>query len=155
MTDIVEDLQLGLHVETEKVIAVIQALRQRVNELEAITTHFKKVSSNTQRRLELKGDELAALKQSQGKPMAMEAIYAAWHGAGVDIAGGDWNRFAKMLPPLYTSAPTSPEGWQIVPIEPTKEMIDAARDQHEGEKYLPVSLYKSMLAAAPKPEDVK
>lgn len=27
----------------------------------------------------------------------MDAIYAAWHGAGVDIAGGDWARFAGML----------------------------------------------------------
>jgi hypothetical protein len=31
-------------------------------------------------------------------PPAYDAIYAAWHGAGVDIAGGNWNRFANMLP---------------------------------------------------------
>lgn len=28
----------------------------------------------------------------------VEAIYAAWHGAGVDIAGGNWKRFVEMLP---------------------------------------------------------
>ena len=28
----------------------------------------------------------------------IEAIYAAWHGAGVDIAGGNWARFVGMLP---------------------------------------------------------
>jgi hypothetical protein len=28
----------------------------------------------------------------------MEGIYAAWHGAGVDIAGGNWSRFVGMLP---------------------------------------------------------
>jgi len=28
----------------------------------------------------------------------IDAIYAAWHGAGVDIAGGDWARFVGMLP---------------------------------------------------------
>lgn len=28
----------------------------------------------------------------------IEAIYAAWHGAGVDIAGGNWTRFVGMLP---------------------------------------------------------
>lgn len=28
----------------------------------------------------------------------VEAIYAAWHGAGVDIAGGNWARFVGMLP---------------------------------------------------------
>ena len=28
----------------------------------------------------------------------VEIIYAAWHGAGVDIAGGNWARFVGMLP---------------------------------------------------------
>jgi hypothetical protein len=28
----------------------------------------------------------------------IEAIYVAWHAAGVDIAGGDWKRFVGMLP---------------------------------------------------------
>ena len=28
----------------------------------------------------------------------VEAIYAAWHGAGVDITGGNWARFVGMLP---------------------------------------------------------
>lgn len=37
----------------------------------------------------------------------------------------------------------------IVPIVPTNEMISAARKDHEGEWYLPSSLYDSMLAAAP------
>lgn len=31
-------------------------------------------------------------------PDVIEAIYAAWHGAGVDIAGGNWDRFVGMLP---------------------------------------------------------
>lgn len=39
--------------------------------------------------------------------------------------------------------------FKLVPLEPTEAMIDAARDHHEGEPYLPVSLYKAMLAAAP------
>ena len=38
---------------------------------------------------------------------------------------------------------------KLVPLEPTEAMIEAARDQHEGEPYLPASLYKAMLAAAP------
>lgn len=36
------------------------------------------------------------------EPVALDAIYAAWHGAGIDILGGDWTRFVGMLPPLYT-----------------------------------------------------
>ncbi len=31
-------------------------------------------------------------------PAILDAIYAAWHGAGVDIAGGNWERFVGMLP---------------------------------------------------------
>lgn len=56
---------------------------------------------------------IAALKEAikhQGENSAIDAIYAAWHGAGVDIAGGDWKRFVGMLPPLYTSTPTSQKG---------------------------------------------
>lgn len=33
-------------------------------------------------------------------PEAFEAIYAAWKGAGVDLGGGNWNRFVGMLPVL-------------------------------------------------------
>lgn len=30
----------------------------------------------------------------------IQMIYAAWHGAGVDIAGGNWDRFVGTLPIL-------------------------------------------------------
>lgn len=50
----------------------------------------------------------------------------------------------------YLDSITVLEGWQMVPVEPTREMIEAARQHHEGEAYLPFSLYKAMLAAAPK-----
>lgn len=39
--------------------------------------------------------------------------------------------------------------YKLVPVEPTPEMVEAAREHHEGEAYLPVRLYKAMLAAAP------
>jgi len=54
---------------------------------------------------------------------------------------------ARELPPEI------PPGYTLVPIEPTEEMIDAARNDHEGAPYLPVSLWRSMLAAAPKYND--
>ena len=44
---------------------------------------------------------------------------------------------------------TAPPGWRLVPIEPTPKMVEAAREHHEGEAYLPFSLYKAMIAAAP------
>jgi hypothetical protein len=45
-----------------------------------------------------------------------------------------------------------PAGYALVPVEPTEAMLDAAREHHEGEHYLPVSLWRSMLAAARKGE---
>ena len=40
------------------------------------------------------------------------------------------------------------KGYVVVPVEPTQAMIDAVRSEHEGEPYLPYSLYKSFLKAA-------
>lgn len=49
--------------------------------------------------------------------------------------------------PLYTSSPTIPEGWQLVPKEPTTEMLKACW----GTRYCgDDNNYKAMLAAAPK-----
>ena len=45
----------------------------------------------------------------------------------------------------------APTGWKLVPVEPTHDMVYAAREHHEGEPYLPHSLYSAMLAAAPQP----
>ena len=50
-----------------------------------------------------KMDTLA--QPAQQEPVALDAIYAAWHGVGVDIAGGDWGRFVELLPPIYTTPP--------------------------------------------------
>lgn len=59
--------------------------------------------------------------------------------------------------PLYTHpAPTVLEDWQPVPKEPTEEMVKAAHANYESDDYTgATSTYKAMLAAAPKPEDVK
>ncbi len=48
-------------------------------------------------------DEVQPLEQqTEPEPVftqaMVDAIYAAWHGAGVDIAGGNWARFVGMLP---------------------------------------------------------
>jgi hypothetical protein len=55
------------------------------------------------------------------------------------------DRFADV--PLYTSAPTIPEGWQLVPIEPTPEMEEALR---RAAGYHPRTVYADLLSAAPK-----
>ena len=46
-------------------------------------------------------------------------------------------------------APAVQEGWQLVPVEPTNDMLNAGYfTNNEANK----SIYSSMLAAAPKPE---
>lgn len=45
----------------------------------------------------------------------------------------------------------APQGWQLVPVKPTMEMVKNAAGDHEGENWLPHSLWASMLAAAPVP----
>ena len=62
------------------------------------------------------------------EPVALDAVYAAWHGAGIDISGGNWSRFVEMLPPLYTSPSTlslAQRPWVGLTDEEVKEIWDA------------------------------
>ena len=60
----------------------------------------------------------------------------------------------KNCKPLYTNPPI-PEGWQLVPIEPTEDMLDAAKRSGATGGDIDISNdYKAMLVAAPKPENV-
>ena len=56
--------------------------------------------------------------------------------------------------PLYReAAPRVPEGWKLVPVEPTKEMQDAIAARMT---YPQIERgYKAMLSAAPQPPDCK
>ena len=51
---------------------------------------------------------------------------------------------------LYTVPPaaSAPDGWKLVPVNPTQEMLNAAWEKHAI--YHP-SAYRTMLAAAPAP----
>ena len=51
-------------------------------------------------------------------------------------------------------APSVPDGWKLVPIEPTQEMIDHVIDERldalaAGKDHTFIDIYKAMLAAAP------
>lgn len=48
----------------------------------------------------------------------------------------------------YLDSITVPEGWQVVPVEPTREMLSAT-----SWPSCAATDYKHMLAAAPKPGD--
>ena len=57
------------------------------------------------------------------------------------------------MEPLYLHPTPIPEGWQLVPKEPTENMIKLVA---YAERYSGVyGIYKAMLAAAPKPEEMK
>ncbi|EPF0539215.1 hypothetical protein ACSQHD_003126 [Yersinia enterocolitica] len=74
-------------------------------------------------------------------------------GSDADIwpEGGAGDIPVYLAPQL--NSPEIPEGWKLVPIELTAEMAQAAGEAHEGESYLPYSIYRAMLAAAPEKEN--
>ncbi|ELQ6126721.1 hypothetical protein R2255_003753 [Cronobacter dublinensis] len=57
------------------------------------------------------------------------------------------------IKPLYTvpPAPVVPEGWKLVPVEPTKEMVAKMRYHNGGYDKHIKNGYAAMLAAAPEP----
>lgn len=62
------------------------------------------------------------------------------------------NGFTWTIEPLYLSRMPIPEGWQLVPKEPTVNMLTALLTTYVDEG-IPYG-YEAMLAAAPKLEDV-
>jgi len=55
--------------------------------------------------------------------------------------------------PLYTAPPAQvPDGWQLVPIDPTQEMILAGEENWGSPDIGSWNTYEQMLAAAPQPD---
>ena len=163
MTDIVERLQRHISLneldeddqvalvprwEVDEATDEIKSLRQRVAGLEKDAERAGALVLNINAdKLRLE-KELAALKQSQGEPVA-------WLGADGDVHLFWEDESDK---PLYTSAPTIPEGWQFVPKEPTPAMIGdgCLADISPKPQWTRIKdIWIYMLSAAPKPEDVK
>ncbi|HEI6974357.1 TPA: hypothetical protein SK287_002486 [Yersinia enterocolitica] len=105
--------------------------------------------------------DVAALARIALSAKRAEPVAWKWRGAVGDIWTQEKRKadFVKENCPelpvteLYTTpqlnSPEIPEGWRLVPIELTAEMAQAAGEAHEGESYLPYSIYRAMLAAAP------
>jgi hypothetical protein len=72
--------------------AEAQRLFELLEKIDALTPN---VQIEARRQASLSN---AGLGHNELTPDMIEAIYAAWHGAGVDIAGGNWARFVGMLP---------------------------------------------------------
>ena len=84
-----------------------------------------------------------------GEPVARVVIKTG----DISFYLAEWLREPNDGDLLYTSAPTIPEGWQLVPVAPTPKMI------HEGQmsrlcqvtgSESAAAIYKAMLSAAPK-----
>ena len=81
---------------------------------------------------------------------------------------GEWVEWAKceVLPKLQSALagnlpePATPEGWQLVPVDPTQEMVKAVENYRvetwDGGEWISskkaIGIYRDMIAAAPKPE---
>ena len=59
--------------------------------------------------------------------------------------------FRAALEQPQVNSPEIPEGWKLVPVEPTTKMIDAARSQSS----FPAGVWRAMLAAAEREECAK
>lgn len=99
---------------------------------------------------------LAALKEAIKQPGEPVGYLLQGHYEGLHYftkSKVDAERLAKtdstvVVTPLYTSAPTIPEGWRLVPEEATPEMLNAAGASVHPAGYWRTA-YKAMLAAAP------
>lgn len=170
MTDIIDrirerthDLRLDIECLLDDCITEIESLRQevidyrslselsqcKIEELEnRINTigHGIILINKEKESLRAKVAELESLKASQGEPVA-------WMDNDGNVS--DWNCEGAFSIPLYTSAPTIPEGWKLVPIRPTKQMILAAVKEQSNRTTVPsddalaAGNYYAMLAAAP------
>lgn len=94
-------------------------------------------------------DEIAALKQElqtlrEQKPFQTKKDGNVWSTHGIDPAS---------LPngtKLYLAPMPAREGWKLVPIEPTDEMLRAQCEDGLNWYSIAGEIYKAMLEAAPK-----
>lgn len=71
----------------------------------------------------------------------VQAGWAGWKASRASLSENHFPEAAKMV---------APEGWQLVPVEPTIEMVQAAT--HSAVGFGTRAAYQAMLAAAPKHE---
>lgn len=122
------------------------------------------LSDETKTHLLDKSEEIDRLRAAvMQSPPATELAPESWREELETIAeileadGDEWNCAARIRKILKTSPSEAqvPEGWKLVPVEPTAEMVGAACD--EEQRPLPMwsrmgAIYKAMLAASPAPD---
>lgn len=102
-----------------------------------------------------------AISDCDGKAHFDECCVSA-HGCDLEDVVGSLNDFREGLDdgysivPVYAVPPEAsvPDGWKLVPIEPTEEMNSAGWDAMNAHDAINPT-YSAMLAAAPAPENKK
>jgi hypothetical protein len=83
--------------------------------------------------------EKEAFKQSGG--------WATFHKAYGDVYENNQLNFAWKVW-LAAKKQATPEGFVLMPIKPTKTMVMAVAKEHEGDAFLPYSLYEAYVKQA-------
>ena len=112
---------------------------------------------------DLSNDEMQALAKialaaKRAKPVAFTSDYGLAALKSGDAGKVSPSRSDKNYHELYTTPPLNhneqhmvvPDGWKLVPIEPTQDMVDAHIDGMHLAGFS--RAYRAMLSAAPKPE---
>lgn len=113
------------------------------------------------RLIEEKAMAEIALKAIQAKPeyFIVSRLFTDGYGTHVELdvyleqldASKCRDDHGGVIIPCYTTLPLNspviPDGWKLLPVEPTHEMLDAG-----GGSFGTYDVYRDMLAAAPKPE---
>jgi len=111
-------------------------------------------------------DEIAspvmyALREALAKPEQEPVAYRTVNNVGAYVyhsADRLPNEYGLRGEALYLHPAPIPEGWQLVPKEPTPEMIEAASGYaastvNSGKRPTIAGYYVAMLDVAPKPEE--
>ncbi|RMC99931.1 hypothetical protein EAY64_06395 [Aquitalea palustris] len=106
-----------------------------------------------QRKLFLRGDEICYISREDDQSFGMPIPVARFFGDESDKVELEACLAAQPSPQRVAV----PEGWKLVPKEPTRGMLDSAhvnfRKDIEIDPLLKTS-YRAMLAAAPQPDGV-
>lgn len=125
-----------------------QFSEERLKEISKLTGAYEEWSPSQD---EIHALARIALAAKQAKPIG----YVESKTTGTDrfILKGFYAQNINIGDSLYTTpqpAHTERDGWKLVPIEPTQEMVDAHMSGMQSAGFS--RAYRDMLAAAPKPE---
>ena len=127
-------------------------------------SHWKKADVTQATFDQLVEDTRAAILTSNSGAQSAPSFADAYQGAMEEVAiwkkraleAEDLNRkfVAEINGPTYMGEPAQPtpsvpDGWKLVPVEPTFEMLDQGSDQSDGYVSIALDVWVAMLAAAP------